>query len=129
MSVSAYLDGLSDETKRADSRTLIKLMQQLTGEKPKMWWPSIVGFGNVRYQYESGREGDMPIAAFSPRKPAIVIYGMNNFPEANELAAKLGKCEIQGSCLYIKRLADIDLEILEGMIVKSMAATREKHPG
>ncbi len=129
VSVSDYIDALPDEAKRTDSKTLIKLIQRLTGEKPKMWGPAIVGFGNVHYEYESGRKGDTPVVAFSPRKPAIVVYGMNNFPEANELTAKLGKCKLHGSCLHIKRLADIDLQILETMIVKSMDAARQKHSG
>ena len=127
--VSAFLDALPDETKRTDSKVLVKLMQRVTGEKPTMWGPSIVGFGAVHYKYETGREGDMPIAAFSPRKSGIVVYGMNNFPEANQLSAKLGKCKLQGSCLHIKRLVDIDLKLLENMIAKSMAATREQYPG
>ena len=129
VSISKYLDALPDEAKRADSKALIKLMQQLSGETPKLWGSSIIGFGSIHYKYESGREGDMPVAAFSPRKPAIVIYGMNNFPEAQGLAAKLGKCKLEGSCLHIKRLADIDLQILESMLVKSVSATRQKHSG
>jgi hypothetical protein len=129
VNVDDYVDALPEEAKRTDSKTLIKLMERLTGEKPKMWGPSIVGFGNVHYKYESGREGDMPIAAFSPRKPAIAVYGMNSFPEATGLMAQLGKCKLQGSCLHIKRLADIDLQILEAMIVKSIGATRQKYSG
>ena len=129
VSVNDYIDSLPDETKRTDARTLIKLIQRLSGEKPKMWGPSIVGFGNIHYKYESGREGDMPMAAFSPRKPAIVVYGMSNFPEAGELTSKVGKCKVHGSCMHIKRLADIDLEILGEMIVKSICAAREKYSG
>ncbi len=129
VSVSDYIEALPQEGKRADSKTLIKLMQRLTGEKPKMWGPSIVGFGSVHYEYESGREGDMPLVAFSPRKPAIVIYRMSNFPEANELTAKLGKCKLQGSCLHIKSLAGVDLKILETMILKSVSAAHQKSHG
>src|SRR5579875_4104642 len=127
VSVSDYIKALPDEVKRTDSITLVNLMQRLTGEKPKMWGASIVGFGTIHYKYESGREGEMPITAFSPRKPAIVIYGMNSFPEARELTKMLGKCKLEGSCLHIKKLADVDLKILESMIVKSINAARQKY--
>lgn len=98
VSVIDYVKALPDEVKRTDSKALVKLMQQLTGEKPRMWGSSIIGFGTIHYKYESGREGDMPITAFSPRKSAIVIYGMNNFPKAGELTKMLGKCKLEGSC-------------------------------
>lgn len=122
VSASNYVDALPDEVKRSDSNKLIELMQQRTGEAPKMWGPSIIGFGSFHYQYETGREGDMPMVAFSPRKASLVIYGMNSFPEAAALATSLGKCKLEGSCLHIKKLADIDLNILDDMIAKSMAA-------
>ncbi len=129
VSVSDFVKGLPDEGKRTDSKALVNLMQRLTGEKPKMWGSCIVGFGTIHYRYESGREGDMPITAFSPRKSAIVIYGMNNFPEASELTNMLGKCKLDGSCLHIKRLADVDLKVLESMIVKSIDAACQKYQG
>lgn len=110
----------------ADSKALIKIMQKVTGEKAKLWGPSIIGFGSCHYVYESGREGDMPLAAFSPRKPAIVVYGMN-FEGAEDLLAKLGKCKDSKSCLYLKKLADVDQSVLETMITKSVAASRKKY--
>ncbi len=122
VSANDYVDALTDEVKRSDSKKLIELMQQRTGEAPKMWGPSIIGFGSFHYQYETGREGDMPVVAFSPRKAALVIYGMNSFPEAAALAISLGKCKLEGSCLHIKKLADIDLNVLDDMIAKSTAA-------
>lgn len=122
VSVNDYVDALPDEVKRSDSKKLIELMRRLTGEVPKMWGPSIVGFGSLHYKHETGREGDMPLVAFSPRKASIVIYGMNSFPEAAASATSLGKCKLEGSCLHIKKLADVDLNILDDMIVKSMAA-------
>src|SRR5262247_424961 len=76
VSVAAFIDALTDETRRADAKALIKLMQSATGEKPKMWGPSIIGFGSYHYTYESGREGDMPVVGFSPRKVATVLYGL-----------------------------------------------------
>ena len=76
VSVAGFIAALPDEAKRADAKTLVKLMQAATGEKPAMWGPSIIGFGSVHYVYESGREGDMPLIGFSPRKPAMVIYGV-----------------------------------------------------
>src|SRR5579862_4892171 len=88
VSVSAFIDGLTDEAKRADAKALVKLMQGATGEKPKMWGPSIIGFGTYHYKYESGREGDMPIVGFSPRKAANVLYGVAG---AKALLPKLGK--------------------------------------
>jgi hypothetical protein len=84
LSVAAYIDALTDETKRADAKALVKLMQSATGERPKMWGPSIVGFGSYHYTYESGREGDMPLAGFSPRKAATVLYGEEPHGEADE---------------------------------------------
>jgi hypothetical protein len=129
LSVAAYIDALTDETKRADAKALVKLMQSATGEKPKMWGPSIVGFGNCHYTYESGREGDMPLAGFSPRKAATVLYGMTGFSDAEALLAKLGKHTTGKGCLYIKKLADVDHKVLEALVVKSVAARRSRHPG
>ena len=103
-----YIGALTDEAKRADAKALVKLMQGATGEKPKMWGPSIIGFGSYHYKYESGREGDMPLAGFSPRKAATVVYGMSGFSECEALLGKLGKHTTGGGCLYIKKLTDVD---------------------
>jgi hypothetical protein len=127
VSVAAYIDGLPDEAKRADTRSLVKLMQSATGEKAKLWGPSIVGFGSYHYKYETGREGDMPLAAFSPRKAAIVVYGLTGFAGSEELRTRLGKHTASGGCLHIKKLADVDQKVLETMVVKSGAANRAKH--
>jgi hypothetical protein len=126
-SVAAYISALPDENKRADAKALVKLMQGVTGEKAKMWGPSIIGFGSYHYVYESGREGDMPVAAFSPRKAATVVYGMTGFSESEALRAKLGKHTVGGGCLYIKKLADVDPKVLEAMVVKSVASKRVQH--
>jgi len=129
LSVAAYIDALTDETKRADAKALIGLMQTATGEEPKMWGASIVGFGSYQYTYESGREGDMPLVGFSPRKAATVLYGLKGFSDAEALLAKLGKHTTGKGCLYIKKLADVDQKVLEALVVKSVAAIRSRHPG
>ena len=126
LSVAAFLAALDDETKRADAKTLVKMMQVATGEKPKMWGPSIIGFGTYHYVYESGREGDMPIAGFSPRKAATVLYSLIGYPGADALLAKLGKHTTGKGCLYIKKLADVDLKVLDALLTNSVAAKRAK---
>jgi hypothetical protein len=123
-SVAAFIDALTDPVRRSDAKALIKLMRNAAGEKPRMWGPSIIGFGSSHYKYESGREGDAPVIAFSPRKAATVLYGVTGFGEASALLAKLGKHSTGKGCLYIKKLADVDQQILETLIVKSLAAKR-----
>jgi len=125
--VAAFLAGLTDETRRADAKTLVQLMRRVTGEKPRMWGPSIVGFGSYHYTYESGREGDMPVAGFSPRKSATVLYGMTRFPGSAELFARLGPHSTGKSCLYIRRLADVNAKVLEELVAKSVAAVLSRH--
>lgn len=120
-SVAGFIAGLPDEIKRADAKALIKMMQAATAEKPKLWGPSIVGFGSLHYVYESGREGDMPLVAFSPRKPALVLYVGAGDPVYKPLLAKLGKHSIGKGCLYIKKLADVDVKVLETLIAKRVA--------
>ena len=126
VSVPAYIDAIADEAKRKDAKALVKLMQSATGEKATMWGPSIIGFGSYHYTYESGREGDMPLAGFSPRKAATVLYGMTGFTESEALLAKLGKHTVGKGCLYIKKLTDVDEKVLEMLVVKSVAAKRAK---
>lgn len=127
VSVAEYIDSIPDPTRRADAKTLVKLMQSASGEKPKMWGPSIVGFGSYHYKYETGREGDMPQLCFSPRKSANVVYAMTKFPGAETLLAKLGKHTTGGGCLYIKNLSDIDQKVLQAMIAKSLDDVRARH--
>jgi uncharacterized protein DUF1801 len=126
LSVEAFIESVPDESKRADAKTLVKVMRKATGEKPKMWGPSIIGFGSRHYKYESGREGDAPVAGFSPRKAAMVLYGVAGSSGAGELLAKLGKHTTGKGCLYIKTLADVDLKALEALVAQSAAATRER---
>jgi len=128
-SVTAYIDGLTDSTQRSDAKQLIHLMQEASGEKPKMWGSSIVGFGTHHYKYESGREGDMPIISFSPRKAALVLYSLLGNEEAKGLLGKLGKHKTGKGCLYIKKLADVDRKILETLIGNAVAHQRVRQCG
>jgi Domain of unknown function (DU1801) len=126
-SVPAFLDACTDEGRRADARALVKLMQKVTGGEPAMWGSSIVGFDSYHYIYESGREGDMPVVGFSPRKAANVLYGTTGFDGDEVLLAKLGKHTTGKGCLYIKKLADVDLKVLETLVEKAVAATRARY--
>jgi hypothetical protein len=128
VSVSKFIEAITDETKRADAKALVKLMQSASGEKPKMWGPSIIGFGSIHYKYESGREGDMPVIAFSPRKAASVLYGAIGFDGADKLLAKLGKHTTGKGCLYIKNLSDLDQKVLGTLVLRSLAAKRARRP-
>jgi hypothetical protein len=124
VSVAAFVDALTEPARRLDAKALIKLMKNAAGEKPKMWGPSIIGFGTHHYKYESGREGDTPLVGFSPRKPATVLYGVVGFNDAAKLLAKLGKHTTGKGCLYIKSLSDVDQKVLQELIVRSVAAKR-----
>lgn len=119
-SVKDFLNQITDEERRKDCFTVAKLMEEITGEKPKMWGPSIVGFGKYHYKYASGQEGDWPIAAFSPRKRDLTLYLMPGFAEHAELMKKLGKHSTGKSCLYIKRLSDIHMPTLKKLIKDSV---------
>lgn len=124
VSVAAFIEAIVDENKRADAKALVKMMQSASGEKPKMWGPSIIGFGSYHYKYESGREGDMPLAGFSPRKAATVLYGVSRDSDSEALLAKLGNHTTGGGCIYIKKLADVDQKVLETLVSTSIAAKR-----
>lgn len=125
--VHAFIDKHPKEQMRDDSRVLMALMQELTGEEPHMYGPSIVGFGTYHYTYASGHSGSAPLAAFSPRKPELVIYLGAEAQDPDSLA-KLGKHKASKGCLYVKKLADIDLKVLKAMIKRSIAATRKLYP-
>jgi len=127
VSAAGFINALEDPAKRADAKALLKLMQSAAGEQPKMWGPSIIGFGSYHYKYDSGREGDMPVIAFSPRKPATVLYGVTGSSDAPALLAKLGKHTTGKGCLYIKKLADVDQQVLQALVVKALAAKRARH--
>jgi hypothetical protein len=126
LSVGAFIDALTDAARRSDAKELVQLMQQISGEKPRLWGPSIVGFGSYHYRYDSGREGDMPLISFSPRKAATVLYSMLDHNEAKALLAKLGRHTTGKGCLYIKKLADVDRTILETLIKNAVAHHRAR---
>src|SRR5438128_2220969 len=128
VSVPAFIDTLPEEGRRADARALVELMQSATGEEPKMWGPSIIGFGTHHYKYVSGREGDTPMAGFSPRKAATVVYGVVGSGDSAALLAKLGKHTVGKGCLYIKKLADVDRKVLDTLVRKAIAAKRDTPP-
>ena len=123
-----YLNGIRDEQVRADCWTLAKMMQKATKAKPKMWGPSIVGFGSCRYKYSDGREMDWMLIAFSPRKSYISVYAYPDLKGRKELMAKLGKCSGGKSCINIKRLSDIHLPTLKKIVDGSVVAMRAAHP-
>jgi Domain of unknown function (DU1801) len=119
-SVKEFLNQLPDKERRDDCFAVAKMMEEITGDKPKMWGPSIVGFGSYHYKYASGREGDWPIAAFSPRKKDLTLYLTPGFQKDHELMENLGKHGTGKSCLYIKRLSDIHVPTLKKLIKKSV---------
>lgn len=128
VSPTAFIAGVEDETARKDSKTLVKMMSRITGEKPKMWGPTIIGFGLYHYKYASGHEGDMCIAGFSPRKGAISIYLTPGYPGLAGHLKKLGKHKMGKSCLYVKRLEDVDMTTLEAMVTDSVNHARRMYP-
>lgn len=124
-SVKDFLNRISDEERRADCFAVAKIMEEITGEKPKMWGPSIVGFGSFHYKYASGREGDWLMMGFSPRKKDLTLYLMMGFEKHGDLMEKLGKHSSSKSCLYIKRLSDIHIPTLKKLIKVSLKDLRE----
>ena len=127
LSVDDFIDAVESEQKRDDSRLLIKIMQEITGEEPVMWGASIVGFGNYHYKYDSGREGDWMLAGFSPRKQNMTVYMMGGFENQDVLLAKIGKVKSSVGCLYVKKLADTDLEVLKEMITLSVETVKKRY--
>lgn len=115
-SVKAFVERVPQEEKRNDCFKLLEVMHKVTGEKPVMWGPGIVGFGTYHYRYDSGREGDMLMTGFSPRSQTISLYIMSGFGRYAALLQKLGKYKTGKSCLYIKRLSDINMDIMEELI-------------
>ena len=125
-SVERFLNSVKDEQKRQDSFKILEMMKKITKEDPKMWGPSIVGFGSYHYKYASGHEGDMCIAGFSPRKEALTIYILPGFEKYDSLMKKLGKYKTGKSCLYIRRLEDIDTKVLTELISESYKYMKQK---
>lgn len=124
-SVTYYLACLEPDQKRKDAMAINAMMRRVTGEVPKMWGNSIIGFGKTHYQYDSGREGDWFLVGFAPRKANLVLYIMPDFKQFAALRKKLGKHKTGKSCLYINKLADVDMDVLEKMVTQSVAHMRE----
>ena len=129
LKVSDFISGIEDKVKRADCRELMKLMSGITGNRAKMWGANIVGYGKYHYKYASGREGEFFLTGFSPRKQALSIYIISGFNINPELMEKLGKYKTGKSCLYVKKLDDIDRSVLAQLVEESFAYMREKYTG
>ena len=127
-SVEEYLLSVENEDRRADTRAVIALMQQITGHPPVMWGDSIIGFDTYHYKYSSGREGDWMRSAVAPRKAALTVYIMAGFDRFGDLMERLGKYKTGSSCLYLKKLSDADPDVLEELIKSSVAYMRETYP-
>jgi len=127
VSIAEFLKKKATGQQLADSRELIKLFREITGSPPKMWGPSIVGFGSYHYVYESGRKGDAPLLGFSPRKPEMVLYVMS-CDGHDDVRKKLGQCRTGVSCIYVRKLDDIDRKVLAQLARKSVADTRKRYP-
>ena len=126
-SVEAFIRKVPDQQKQSDSFAIIEMMKKKTGAEAKMWGPSIIGFGKYHYKYESGHEGDAPLAGFSPRHTAIVIYVSSAFDRRAELLGKLGKHKATKACIYIKKLQDIDFKVLEMIVANSIRHVKSKY--
>ena len=127
-SVRAYLDAIPDAARRQDCETIVAMMSRVTGAPPVLWGDSIVGFDSYHYKYASGREGDAPLAGFSSRKGDISIYLSCELPPTDALRERLGRHKMGKACLYVRRLDDVDQDVLEQMVADAAAATRERYP-
>lgn len=127
-SVAAFIRAIPDAQMRADCQAVAALMEKVTKAKPKMWGSSIVGFGTYHYTYASGRSGDWPICGFSPRKAALTLYIMAGFDTYDSLMARLGTFKTGKSCLYLKRLSDVNPRVLEALIKASVALMKRTYP-
>lgn len=127
-SVDDFIAAVPNPARQEDAKAIRAMMERLSGEPATMWGPSIIGFGSCHYKYDSGREGDMPRIAFSPRKAEQVLYLSNAFPRHAELMGKLGKHKSGKACLYIAKLTDVEMRVLEELITESLAAADAKYP-
>jgi hypothetical protein len=127
-SVDEYLAARASPEQLVDCRTLMALLKRVTKQQPTMWGPSIVGYGRYSYRYESGRTGEAPVAGFAVRGRELVLYLVPHTPEQAALLAKLGKHKMGKSCLYFKRLAEVDTKVLETLLVQSVAEVRRRYP-
>jgi hypothetical protein len=128
ISVDSFLDSVADPQRREDGKTVRTMMERITGEPARMWGPSIIGFGRYHYKYDSGHEGEMCRLGFSPRKAELVLYVLTQSERQQPLLARLGKHRTGKSCLYIKRLSDVDEGVLEELAVDALRYMNEKYP-
>lgn len=124
----AFIDAVEHKTRKADAKVLLALFKKITGKQPVMWGPAVIGFGTYHYKYDSGREGDFLCTGFSPRKTALSIYIMPGYQDFGAILARLGKHKIGKSCLYINKLADVDMAVLEELIREGLVRMKEKYP-
>ena len=128
-SVDAYLASRASPEQLADCQALMAICQRVTRQPPRMWGPSIVGYGSYTYRYESGHSGDACLTGFAVRGRELVVYLVAENPEQVELLARLGRHRMGRACLYFKRLADLDVGVLEALIARSVAELRRRYPG
>ena len=127
-SIEEFLNGVDHEGKRADSFKILDLMRKVTGDEASMWGESIIGFGEYTNRYASGREGEWMLVGFSPRKQNLTLYIMSGFDDYDELLSKLGKYKTGKSCLYINKLDDVDMDVLEELVRKSVEHMKRTNP-
>ena len=128
VSVKSHIAAIANEEQRKDAQTLVALMRRVTKQEPRMWGPSIVGFGSYHYKYASGHEGDSALAGFAARGRELVVYIAPGFEGRDGLLAKLGKHKTGKVCVYIRRLADVDLKVLEKLVARSVADAKSRYP-
>ena len=128
VSAESHIAAIANEEQRNDARALVALMRRVTNQEPKMWGPSIVGFGSYHYKYASGHNGDSALAAFAMRGRELVVYIADGFEGRDALLAKLGKHKTGKVCVYIRRLANVDLKVLETLVARSVADTKHRYP-
>ena len=128
VSAESHIAAIANEEQRNDARSLVALMRKVTKQEPRMWGPSIVGFGSYHYKYASGHEGDSALAGFAARGRELVVYIAPGFEGRDDLLAKLGEHKTGKVCVYIRRLANVDLKVLEKLIARSVADTKSRYP-
>ena len=128
VSAESHISGIANEEQRNDARALVALMRKATKQEPRMWGPSIVGFGSYHYKYASGHEGDSAITGFAVRGRELVVYIAEDFEGRGALLARLGKHRTGKVCVYFRRLADVDRRVLETLVARSVADTKRRYP-
>ena len=128
VSAESHIAAITNEEQRNDAQTLVALMRRVTGQEPMMWGPSIVGFGSYHYKYASGHEGDSALTGFAARGSELVVYTAAAFEGRDALLARLGKHRTGKVCVYVRRLANVDLKVLETLVARSIVETRRRYP-